>query len=134
MKSKLLMITILMVLPLVLSSGCTGSGETQVQIEGYYEASGIALLSNPFNVNLHLEAINLGDIDAKNVEATVQMTYEGKVVGQNKVSFGTVKVGMPVTKDTISKVTIPSDEWANFDSGKLNFAIKTLIIDGEIAS
>ncbi|MDK2974459.1 MAG: hypothetical protein PWP08_830 [Methanofollis sp.] len=132
MNSKLFIITVMLILPFVLSSGCI-SGETQVQVDGYYEASGIALLSNPFNVNLHLEATNLGDIDAKNVEAIVQMTYDGTVVGQDKVSFGTVKVGIPVSKDTVAKVTIPSAEWANFDSDKLNLAVKTIIIDGEIA-
>lgn len=130
MKLKILVITLLIFICLILFSGCVGT-ETKVLINGYYEASGLALLSNPFNVDLHLEATNVGDIDAKNVEAVVQMTYDGNVVGQDRIYFGTVKVGIPVTKYSILKVTIPDTEWARFDRNKLELDIKSIIIDGK---
>lgn len=120
----------------IISSGCssTESLRPKVIVEGKYQASGLALLSNPIIIEIQTVATNVGDIDARNVETVIQMTYAGKPVGEEKVYFGTVKVGIPVTKDTIIKVDIPSREWSNFDRDKLDMEIKTIIIDGSVAT
>jgi hypothetical protein len=119
---------------IIISSGCSSSNSLQpkVIIEGKYQASGLALLSNPIITDVQVVATNVGDVDARNVETIIQMTYLGKLVGEEKVYFGTVKVGIPVTKDTIIKVNIPSGNWSNFDTNKLDMEIKTIIIDGSV--
>ena len=102
----------------------------KVLVSSSYEASGLALLSNPVLMQVHADATNVGDMDAKNVECVVQITYNGKIVEEQTVYFGTVKVGSPVRKDTIINVNIPTNYWQNFNKNALDLKIGKIIIDG----
>jgi hypothetical protein len=129
-KSKLCFEFVVLVTSLFLiSSRCVGSSP-KVLVSSSYEASGLALLSNPVLMQVHADATNVGDVDAKNVECVVQITYNGKIVEEQTVYFGTVKVGSPVRKDTIINVNIPANDWQNFNKNPLDLKIGKIIIDG----
>lgn len=125
-KIRLLGISGLFVLAiLIMISGCVDSivGSPEIRVEGSWRASGLNLLQNPVTIELETVAINTGDLDAKNVQATVVMEYFGKEQARDTIYFGTVKVGFPVTKQSIIKVHFSSPEWANFDKNGLEMKI-----------
>lgn len=124
---------VLIISTVILSSGCAVSSP-KVLIGGSFEASGFALQSNPVVMQVYVDATNVGDVDAKNVESVIQITYNGKIVGEETVYFGTVRVGSPIRKETIINANIPANDWQNFNKNALEFKIGKITIDGEEAN
>jgi len=59
---------------------------------------------------------NMGDFDAKNVKAHVQLIFNGNTLDEQTLNFGTVKVGIPVKKEFVMKAQFNADDWKKYKS------------------
>lgn len=117
----------------VMISGCANSStpnyynpipatpqQAYVRVTGYWESSGIELHSDPAIFHIHLDAVNTGNIDGKDVQADIILTYNLNTIASNTIYFGTVKEGETVHRDTILTGYLPG----GFDKNNINMQVK----------
>ncbi|MEI6294295.1 MAG: hypothetical protein WCP36_11465, partial [Methanomicrobiales archaeon] len=63
-----------------------------------------------------VEITKTGDIDAKNVKAEVQLIFNGDILDEKTLYFGTVKVGTPIKKEFVMKAQYSVNDWKKYKS------------------
>jgi len=105
---------------------------TRVDETGFYLVDGPAKSHNPVTTMVTLEITNMGDFDAKNVQAHVKLIYKGNTLDENTLNFGTVKVGMPVKKEFVMKAQFSPADWKSYTSASYEgMELKTDSITGD---
>jgi len=121
------MVVILLILGCCIM-GCSGR-EPNIVIKSTYQASVSDLQRDPIPITTHLDLVNTGEGDAKNVQIDVEILYNNRAVKTEVVYFGTVKAGESKVKDVI--IFIP--KIANFDNKLFDMHLKTFV-DGKTVS
>jgi hypothetical protein len=87
---------------------------SNIVVKGYWEISGTESQSNPIPVKTHLDVVNTGDSDGKNVQIEVEFLYNNSTVKTETVYFGTIKGGDSKTKDEVIFMPRPKKFDMNF--------------------
>lgn len=80
----------------------------QIHIDGYWTYPQSRGSSNPVPLLVHIDGFNVGYADAREVTASANLYYEGRMVCWNTVYLGTLKAGGHVGRDTMVSCTLPS--------------------------
>lgn len=94
----------------------TPDNTTLVHVDGFFTVDGPARSDNPVTTMVTVEMTNTGDFDAKNVKADVQLIFNGDILDEETLYFGTVKVGMPIKKEFVMKAQYSVNDWKKYKS------------------
>jgi hypothetical protein len=84
-------------------------GLPQIHVDGYWTyPPGMSGTTNPVPLIVHTEAFNVGSADAREVTASANFYYEGRMVCWNTVYLGTLAAGGHVSRDSMVSCTLPS--------------------------
>ncbi|MDD4137940.1 MAG: PEGA domain-containing protein [Methanoregula sp.] len=85
------------------------AGLPQIHVDGYWTyPEGRSSTENPVPLVVHTEAFNVGSAGAREVQASANFYYEGRMVCWNTVYLGTLFAGGHVSRDTMVSCTLPS--------------------------
>jgi hypothetical protein len=80
----------------------------QIHVDGYWlYPQGRSSTTNPVLVSVHTEAFNTGTADAREVTASADFYYQGRLVCWNSVYLGTLAAGGHVSRDNLYSCTLP---------------------------
>ena len=134
---------IVLLVALVITAGCVSENKNKdnpmpettptqayakIHTSSYWESSGEGLLQNPFPLLGHIDVVNYGDADGKNVQVVITVLYDNEVVRQETIFFGTVKAGESVIKDV--KILIPRPE--NFNASLIKVTDQVFVNEKEM--
>lgn len=86
-----------------------GEDLPEIHVDGYWTyPQGRSSTSNPVPLVVHMEAFNVGTADAREVTASANFYYGGRMVCWNTVYLGTLAAGGHVSRDTMVSCTLPS--------------------------
>jgi hypothetical protein len=84
-------------------------GGPQIHVDGYWTyPQGRSTSTNPVPLLVHTEAFNVGTSGAREVTASADFWYQGRMVCWNTVYLGTLAAGGHVSTDTLVSCTLPS--------------------------
>ena len=90
--------TIIALILILVTAGCTA--QAPVKVTWYAESSSQEELSSfPAIFHVHLDAVNTGNVDGKDVQADVIVVYNGTTIATGTEYFGTVNVGTSMHKE-----------------------------------
>ena len=119
----------LLLLFLIISvSGCI-AGTAQVHTTGTWKAPTLALgilATNPQAVQIHIDAANTGNADARDVIIYANMYYQQKQICSQQIDLGSIKAEEHYSQDTIMSCNMPTGaSMQNLDLRLENMAITT---------
>jgi hypothetical protein len=84
-------------------------GGPQIHVDGYWTyPQGRFTSTNPVPLLVHTEAFNTGPSAAREVTASADFWYQGRMVCWDTVYLGTLAAGGHVSTDTLVSCTLPS--------------------------
>lgn len=81
----------------------------QIHVDGYWTyPQGRSSTANPVPLVVHTEAFNVGSAGAREVTASANFYYEGRMICRDTVYLGTIFSGGHVSRDNLVSCTLPS--------------------------